>query len=372
MGFYPPDSLVHEAQRRGFEVRPADVNRSAVECCGRGRPGGADRARLRQRGAGGGDGGARRRARARRRVPEARRPRLALGRGREALEQLAWAGALEGIGVSAADAEARRRATWPIAQGTQGRPLAGRGGQAARAGGGQLSLPLPVPESPPLREPSEWDEVVADYASTGMTLGPHPMELMRPGLRRRPGAERGARADRRRRRGGGGRDGRRPPAPGDRQGGRVHAAGGRGGGRRTWSSSPPPTSATAWRCAPPRSCGSPGKLERREGVINVVVEQARGARDTRHARGAGAPHRAARGARDRPLPRSRGAPRGGSPQRAAPSSWRRSPPSPTASADAGDRRAYARSQARNARRVAARGFRPEAFLACRSQCSTGA
>ena len=32
MGFYPPDALVHEAQRRGFEVRPPDVNRSEVEC----------------------------------------------------------------------------------------------------------------------------------------------------------------------------------------------------------------------------------------------------------------------------------------------------------------------------------------------------
>jgi error-prone DNA polymerase len=39
-----------------------------------------------------------------------------------------------------------------------------------------------VPEAPALREPSEWDELVADYASTGMTLGPHPMELMRAGL----------------------------------------------------------------------------------------------------------------------------------------------------------------------------------------------
>ena len=32
MGFYPPDALVHEAQRRGIEVRPPDVNRSGVLC----------------------------------------------------------------------------------------------------------------------------------------------------------------------------------------------------------------------------------------------------------------------------------------------------------------------------------------------------
>ena len=32
MGFYPPDALVHEAQRRGLAVRAADVNASEVEC----------------------------------------------------------------------------------------------------------------------------------------------------------------------------------------------------------------------------------------------------------------------------------------------------------------------------------------------------
>ena len=32
MGFYPPSSLVRDAQRRGVEVRPPDVNRSAAKC----------------------------------------------------------------------------------------------------------------------------------------------------------------------------------------------------------------------------------------------------------------------------------------------------------------------------------------------------
>src|SRR5206468_7377789 len=32
MGFYPPDALVHEAQRRGIEVLPPDVNESGAEC----------------------------------------------------------------------------------------------------------------------------------------------------------------------------------------------------------------------------------------------------------------------------------------------------------------------------------------------------
>ena len=32
MGFYPPDALVHEAQRRGIEVLAPDVNASGAEC----------------------------------------------------------------------------------------------------------------------------------------------------------------------------------------------------------------------------------------------------------------------------------------------------------------------------------------------------
>ena len=46
MGFYPPDALVHEAQRRGIEVLPPDVNESGAECgtaSGRSRRGSAQR-----------------------------------------------------------------------------------------------------------------------------------------------------------------------------------------------------------------------------------------------------------------------------------------------------------------------------------------
>src|SRR5919197_6733553 len=32
MGFYPPDALVHEAQRRGMAILPPHVNKSAAEC----------------------------------------------------------------------------------------------------------------------------------------------------------------------------------------------------------------------------------------------------------------------------------------------------------------------------------------------------
>ncbi len=97
MGFYPPDSLVHEAQRRGIEVLAPEINASAVECTAHavaaGRPprppgktappgrdrraarAGAARARLRARRAAARRRGARRRARGRRAVPRRRRPR---------------------------------------------------------------------------------------------------------------------------------------------------------------------------------------------------------------------------------------------------------------------------------------------------------
>src|SRR5262249_8316417 len=46
----------------------------------------------------------------------------------------------------------------------------------------QAALPL-EPGPPPALEPlGEWEATIADYRSTGMALGEHPMALMRPGL----------------------------------------------------------------------------------------------------------------------------------------------------------------------------------------------
>jgi error-prone DNA polymerase len=41
------------------------------------------------------------------------------------------------------------------------------------------------PDSVTIRPPSQADDTRADYASTGLTLGPHPLALLRPVLRRR-------------------------------------------------------------------------------------------------------------------------------------------------------------------------------------------
>jgi error-prone DNA polymerase len=45
-----------------------------------------------------------------------------------------------------------------------------------------MALPLETPGAPPLEPLGDWERVVADYRSIGMTLGEHPMALMRPGL----------------------------------------------------------------------------------------------------------------------------------------------------------------------------------------------
>ena len=83
MGFYPPDALVHEAQRRGIELLRGRRQRERGRVLDGGRRR-ADRARLRERRARGRDGGAGRRAGAERAVRRRRRAGLALGgeRGR--------------------------------------------------------------------------------------------------------------------------------------------------------------------------------------------------------------------------------------------------------------------------------------------------
>jgi error-prone DNA polymerase len=45
-----------------------------------------------------------------------------------------------------------------------------------------MALPLETPDAPSLKPLGEWEEMIADYRSTGMTLGEHPMALMCAGL----------------------------------------------------------------------------------------------------------------------------------------------------------------------------------------------
>lgn len=45
-----------------------------------------------------------------------------------------------------------------------------------------MALPLETPDAPALEPLGEWGEAIANYGSTGMTLGEHPMALLRAGL----------------------------------------------------------------------------------------------------------------------------------------------------------------------------------------------
>ena len=183
MGFYPPDSLVHEAQRRGIRVVPPDANRSRVLCYVESPRRGEEEEEVRGglvvriglgyvKGVREEEMGAlvaeRERGGAYRGVAElASRS----GVGLPSLERLAWAGALDGIPVGAGSE--RRGALWRV-----GVAAAGHGAR----GGTQLALPIEPPEPPPLEPLGEWGKLIADYRSTGLTLGQHPMRLLRPGL----------------------------------------------------------------------------------------------------------------------------------------------------------------------------------------------
>jgi error-prone DNA polymerase len=176
MGFYPPDALVHEAQRRGLSVLPPCVLASGVECSvevvdgalgvriGLGYVNGvkADEVRAlvdeRERG----DGW--------RSVSDLA---ARCGAGVETLGRLAWAGACDAL-VDGADEERRRKALWMLGVSMPGVSL----GEA----GDQLALPLEPHEGPELRALTAWERLLADYGSTGVTLREHPMELMRPAL----------------------------------------------------------------------------------------------------------------------------------------------------------------------------------------------
>jgi error-prone DNA polymerase len=93
------------------------------------------------------------------------------GAGFASLERLAWAGALDGIPVEGGSE--RREALWGVgvtASSRDGTPRA------------QLALPIEPPQPPPLKSLGDWGKLIADYRSTGIALGRHPMELMRPGI----------------------------------------------------------------------------------------------------------------------------------------------------------------------------------------------
>jgi error-prone DNA polymerase len=187
MGFYPPDALVHEAQRRGVQVIGPDANRSRVLChvepiegeftvrIGLGYVKGVREEEMESLA-----------AERERSGDYAGIADLASrsGAGRDSLERLAWAGALDDLvgrrdskstyrSFSVPSPAGRREALWE----------AGGAGTGVRHGGDvQMALPLEPPRAPELKPLSDWERLIASYHSIGITLDAHPLGLMRDDL----------------------------------------------------------------------------------------------------------------------------------------------------------------------------------------------
>jgi len=180
MGFYPPATLVRDAQRRGVEVLPADINLSKAHCalepCGS-EPQGvvwAVRVGLSYVASIATDDAealvAEREANGRFRdvADLARRTLLS----RDGLEALVKGGACDGF------ERPRRELLWELGLVFRAQSVPGTGGQVK-----QLPLSLdPTTETPELRELTSWERMLADYRHTGMSVGTHPLALLRPHL----------------------------------------------------------------------------------------------------------------------------------------------------------------------------------------------
>jgi error-prone DNA polymerase len=164
MGFYPPSSLVRDAQRRGVEVRPPHVNRSDAQCSIE------DEGAVRI-----GVGYVNSVGEEEARAIVAEQPYADVGDlarrapvKRDALEALVSAGACDDWGQ-------RRRLLWRL--GVTAR------GEAVGADNRQLALPLePTAVIPELPEQTSWERMLADYRHTSLSVGVHPLQLLRPHL----------------------------------------------------------------------------------------------------------------------------------------------------------------------------------------------
>ena len=159
MGFYAPAQLVRDAQRHGVEVRSADVAASAWDCT---LEEGALRLGLRMVNG----------------LSEVGAQRIVAFRPFESIEDLSCRanlsrrdlGYLAAAGALASIAGHRRRAHWSVA-GVEQAP-------------GMLRAAPVREEIAELAAPGEGEEIISDYASLGLTLGRHPLALLRDRLAR--------------------------------------------------------------------------------------------------------------------------------------------------------------------------------------------
>jgi error-prone DNA polymerase len=171
MGFYPPASLVRDAQRRGVEVLGPDVNFSDAPCVIEDR---AVRIGLAHLNSVGEDEAkalvAERETNGRFRgvIDLAQRAPL----DQAGLETLALSGACDCF------QEPRRALLWQLGLVPRTQSVPGSRGEER-----QLALPLePTAQTPDLPEPTLWERMLADYRQTNLSVGVHPLELLRPHL----------------------------------------------------------------------------------------------------------------------------------------------------------------------------------------------
>ncbi|HEX4448985.1 MAG TPA: error-prone DNA polymerase, partial [Polyangiaceae bacterium] len=168
MGFYSPGSIVNDAERHGVEVLPARVDASDWDCTleGAGLDLDAEPPALRlglRLVSGLGEAPGKRVEVARRVRPFAGVEDLVARAGleRRQLDALARAGALEGFGLG------RREALWKTRAPREDDLLAG------------VDLRDAMPSLPPM---SRAEQMVLDYSTTGIAVGDHAMNVVRPTL----------------------------------------------------------------------------------------------------------------------------------------------------------------------------------------------
>src|SRR3954466_10778403 len=167
MGFYPPATLVRDAQRHDVQTLPPHVNLSSVGCVLEDE---AVRIGLKYvAGVGEDDAEAVVAAQPFSSIRDlAQRTSLS----HDELQALVESGACDCFGLK------RRDLLWQLGLVPRPTSVPGSGGEEK-----QLALPLdPTVATPELPEPSVWEQMLADYRTTSVSVGVHPLELLPPHL----------------------------------------------------------------------------------------------------------------------------------------------------------------------------------------------
>jgi error-prone DNA polymerase len=171
MGFYPPDSLIHEAQRKHLTILPPDTNDSDADCTvtpnheiriGLNYIKGIQTDDVERLVTARGTGG-----------PFQSLQDLAAraAASTPTLETLAWSGACDTL--AGGGPYARRTALWQLGVVTPAKRT---------PHGDQLALDLPLARAPDLPGLTSWEGMIANYTATGISIEHHPLGLLREQL----------------------------------------------------------------------------------------------------------------------------------------------------------------------------------------------